>query len=87
MKNGEFVVGKMRFHVPSEMVRCIDRTPARRKAELVDGSKTDLAKINGECIFQLDKIRVEQLGWLSLRRYVQYILVNEREKLVAVSVQ
>jgi len=87
MKAGEFAVGKMRFHVPGAMVKRIDRQPDRRVAVLADGCVADLATVRGECVFRMCDIRVEQLGWLALRRYIQYILVNPEMELVAVCVE
>ncbi len=86
-KGGEFAVGAMRFHVADVMVREIDSRPDRCAAVLADGRVADLATVTGECVFRADDIRIEQLGWLTLRRYVQYILLNPKQGLVAVRVE
>ena len=56
-------------------------------ARMADGTTVDLATLQGEAVFKLDDIRVEQLGWLSAWRTVEYILVNQKDWLVAVCVE
>lgn len=85
-KDGEFKLGNMAFFVPADMAEAVSLQGGKRLAKTADGVVVDLATLEGEAVFRLDDIRVEQLGWLSAWRTVEYILVNQKEWLVAVCV-
>ena len=86
-KDGEFKLGNMAFFVPAGMASEIALYGEKRLAKMADGTTVDLATLQGEAVFRLDDIRVEQLGWLSAWRTLEYILVNQKEWLVAVCVE
>ena len=86
-RDGEFKLGNMAFFVPASMTGEMTVCDERRMAKMADGTIVDLANLQGEVVFRLDDIRVEQLGWLSAWRTVEYILVNQKEWLVAVCVE
>ena len=77
----------MTFHIPGEMLKIIDKSREKREIVLLDGRKEDLADIRGEFVCPSDGIRITQLGWLSMRRNVDYIIVRAKEGQVAVSVR
>ena len=86
-KDGEFRLGNMAFFVPASMAGDVTLYDEKRLARMADGTTVDLATLQGEAVFKLDDIRVEQLGWLSAWRTVEYILVNQKDWLVAVCVE
>jgi len=86
-KDGEIQLGNMTFFVPSGMAGEVTLCSEKRLAKMADGTVVDLAELQGEAVFKLDDIRVEQLGWLFAWRTVEYILVNQKQWLVAVCVE